>query len=157
MSERAIYWLTFAAALSTGLSAGLFFAFSNSVMTALGRVPAAAGIAAMQQVNAVIQNPLFFLVFFGPALLSVVLIAAALLGWGGGGWTIAAGLLYLAGIMAVTIVVNVPMNQALEAVDPASAAGAALWADYLARWTFWNHVRTASGAGALACYLLALR
>lgn len=160
MSERLVSILLVAAGFGAGLNAGLFFIFSNTVMTALGRMAPSGGIAAMQQINIVIQNPVFFLAFFGTALLSVVLVAAALLGWlpNGAGWAALIGaVVYLAGIIAVTIVFNVPMNNALAAADPASAAGEALWQDYLARWTMWNHVRTVSGLISSGAFILAIR
>lgn len=159
MGERLQFWLVFAAALGSGLMAGLFFVFSNTVMAALGRIPASAGIAAMQQINVAIQNPLFFVGFFGPALLSAILIAACALGWavGGTSWIVAGSVLYLAGIIGVTIAFNVPMNEALAAADPSAADGAELWADYLKRWTMWNHVRSIAGFGALAAFMLALK
>lgn len=159
MSERLVSILLVAAGFGAGLNAGLFFIFSNTVMTALGRMAPSGGIAAMQQINIVIQNPVFFLAFFGTALLSVVLVAAALTGWlpSGAGWALAGAVIYLAGIIAVTIVFNVPMNNALAAVDPASAAGEVLWQDYLARWTMWNHVRTVSGLISSGAFILAIR
>jgi len=43
--------MTLVAALGCGLMAGLFYAFSVSVMKALARLPSAAGIAAMQFIN----------------------------------------------------------------------------------------------------------
>ena len=49
-------------------------------MSALGRVAAQCGIAAMQSINVTVLNPLFFTVF-GTAVLSLVLAIAALLGW----------------------------------------------------------------------------
>ena len=52
-----------AAALGSGLIGGLFFAFSSFVMKALGRLPPAKGIAAMQEINVVVLNPLFFAAF----------------------------------------------------------------------------------------------
>ena len=159
MSERVFYVLTFLAALGSGVMGGLFFAYSTSVMGALGRIAPVGGIAAMQAVNVVIQNPVFFLAFFGPALLSLVLAAAALLGWhGGSALPIYAGAaFYLVGIIGVTIVCNVPMNNALAVVDPASAEGAQYWATYLSNWTAWNHVRTVAGIAACVSYILALR
>ncbi|MFI0846303.1 DUF1772 domain-containing protein [Mesorhizobium sp. IMUNJ 23232] len=159
MSERVFQTLTILAAVGSGVMGGLFFAYSTSVMGALGRVAPAGGIAAMQAVNVVIQNPVFFIAFFGPALLSLVLAAAALLGWhGGSAVAIYVGAaFYLAGIMAVTIAINVPMNNALMAVDPASAEGARYWATYLSNWTAWNHVRTVAGIAACVSYILALR
>jgi len=53
----------------------------------------------------------------------------------------------------LTIAFNVPRNDALAAVDPASAEGASLWASYVTVWTAWNHVRTVA---ALAAALLTL-
>ena len=55
------------AALGCGLMAGVFFAFSAFVMNALARLPAAAGIAAMQSINITVINPLFMTVFLGTA------------------------------------------------------------------------------------------
>ena len=69
--EGVLHILTFAAALGAGLMAGLFFAFSTCVMTALGRQPAPCGIAAMQAVNEVILNPVFLLVFMGTPAVSL--------------------------------------------------------------------------------------
>jgi uncharacterized membrane protein len=36
---------------------------------------------------------------------------------------------------SVTIVFNVPLNEALALVEPDSTEGARLWASYLANWT----------------------
>jgi uncharacterized membrane protein len=159
MSERIISIAVIAAAIGAGLTGGVFFAFSVSVMSALSRVSPASGIAVMQQINIVILNPLFFLALFGPALLAIVLLVAVAFGWvGSGGVMIAAGaLIYLIGLIGVTMVFNVPMNDALAAVDPASAQGAAVWQDYLSRWTMWNHVRTIAGVLSTLAFILALR
>ena len=48
--------------------------------------------------------------------------------------------------MIVTFAFNVPLNDVLATVDPASPEGARQWASYLVTWTNWNHVRI---AGAL--------
>lgn len=150
--------LTFAAALGSGIMAGFFYSFSNVIMGSLARIPAPVGIAAMQSINIVVQNPVFFLLFFGTALLSLILIAMAAMGYatGGTGVLVAGGVVYLVAVIGVTIFFNVPMNNALAATDPASAAGAESWADYLRRWTMWNHVRTVGNVAALALFLLAL-
>jgi uncharacterized membrane protein len=50
---------------------------------------------------------------------------------------------------------NVPRNDALARVDPASDEGARVWAGYVASWTAWNHVRTAAAAAAAAAFTLA--
>jgi uncharacterized membrane protein len=151
--------VTFAAALGSGLMAGLFFVFSVFMMTALARLGAPQGIAAMQSVNVAIINPLFLVVFMGTAMLSLVAAVAAIWNWSaeGSGWLLAGSLLYLVGIIAVTMIFNVPLNDALAAVDPASGEGAALWERYPDVWVKWNHIRTIAGLGALACFIQALR
>jgi hypothetical protein len=55
-----LFVLTFLAALGSALIGGLFFAFSAFVMRALGRLPPAGGIAAMQSINVAVLNPVFF-------------------------------------------------------------------------------------------------
>src|SRR3990172_7116821 len=64
-----MFALPFIAALGSGLIGGVFFAFSALVMKALGRLPPAGGIAAMQSINVAVLNPVFFGAFFGTAIL----------------------------------------------------------------------------------------
>jgi uncharacterized membrane protein len=158
MTERIALIATFVAALGAGIMGGLFFIFSNTVMAALGKLSAENGIAAMDSINATILNGTFLSVFMGTGLVSAVLVVCWLLGWmpSGGTLALAGSLVYLVGIIGVTMVFNVPMNDALAAVQPDSAAGASLWQDYLSRWTMWNHVRTIAGIGASALFILAL-
>ncbi len=148
----------FAAALGTALMAGLYFAFSIAVMSALGRIAPASGMAAMQSINVVILNPWFFLAFFGTAAVCAVLAVMALLHWGepGVALLLIACALYLVGNIAVTMVFNVPLNNALAAADPAGTGGAALWSRYLSTWTAWNHVRTLCCVAALALLITAI-
>lgn len=154
--ERLTHALTFVAALGSGLMAGLFFIFSVTVMAALARLTPANGIAAMQSINAVILGSTFLGVFMGTALISAVLCVAWLLGWGSGGlYMLAASVVYLVGIIGVTMVFNVPMNDALVAMNPQSAEAASYWQKYLTDWTVWNHVRTVAGIGSLALFILA--
>ncbi len=147
-----------AAALGCGLIAGLFFAFSVSVMKALGALPHAQGIAAMQSINIVILNLWFLTAFFGTGAACLVLVVAALLRWSdpGAGYALSGGLLYLIGALLVTMAFNVPRNNALARVEVASAEGAKLWADYLNTWTAWNHVRTIAALAAAASFTLSL-
>jgi uncharacterized membrane protein len=55
------------------------------------------------------------------------------------------------------MVFNVPLNNALAVVDPASADAASLWSRYVSSWTAWNHVRTVAALAAAASFTLALR
>lgn len=95
---------------------------------------------------------------FGTGLICLVLIAAALLGWNQTGtyWLLAGAVIYLIGNPIVTMVFNVPLNDALAAVDPASANGAAVWTNYLSEWVMWNHVRTVTAIVSMACFIMAL-
>ena len=131
--ERLMFALTFLSALGAGLVAGIFFAFSAFIMSALGRLPPAGGISAMQSINVVVLNPLFFAVFFGTAAASLALAIAALIGWFNASATylLAGSLLYLVGTILVTIVFNVPLNNRLASVTPGSSEGAAVWTRYL--------------------------
>ena len=154
-----LFALPLVAALGCGLIAGVFFAFSSFVMRALGRLPPAEGMAAMQSINVVVLNPVFLGVFMGTAVSCLAAVVLALLRWRepGSAWLLAGGLLYLVGTFLVTIAFNVPRNDALAAVVPTAPEAARLWADYLVSWTAWNHVRTAAALAALASFLFALR
>jgi uncharacterized membrane protein len=55
-----------------------------------------------------------------------------------------------------TIFLNVPLNNALAAVDPASSSAASVWGNYLKNWTVWNHVRTIASSIASALYMMAI-
>ena len=157
MSEI-IFMLTLAAVLGSGIVAGIFYAFSSFVMGALGKLPAPEGIAAMQSINIVVINPVFFLAFFGTAALSIMLGGYAIAHWGtpGAGLLFLGALFYLAGCILVTMVFNVPLNNRLAAADPASPEGAELWRLYLVRWTRWNTVRTVAPSVSLVLFVLAM-
>ncbi|MCA1490912.1 DUF1772 domain-containing protein [Sinorhizobium alkalisoli] len=148
--------LAFAAAIGSGLMAGLFFVFSVCVMRALSRLPAEQGIAAMNAINVAIQNPLFLVAFMGTAILGLALIVAAFIMGERGSYLLAAGgLAYLVGTFLVTVIFNVPLNDALAAAR--GEAAAALWQQrYLTDWVRWNHVRTIASIGALALFVLGL-
>ena len=154
--EKLFVLLTIVAALGSGLIAGAFFVFSVAVMRALERVPG--GMAAMQSMNVVIINPMFIGVFMGTAVLCLGLAVASIMRWQfpGSTWLLAGCLLYLVGSIGVTMIFNVPMNNALVAADPSSDAGQEIWKNYLTNWTFWNHVRTIASLGATASFITAL-
>ncbi|MFI6787366.1 DUF1772 domain-containing protein [Nonomuraea sp. NPDC050383] len=134
-----------------GLMAGLFYAFSTTVMPALDAVEPAQATAAMRSVNRTILNPWFLPVFLlAPA---ASLAAGVFLLTGGsaaaGVLCLAAAAVYGLGTLATTAALNVPMNNALEAGDMD-------WAAYSPRWTRWNHVRSLSCAAALVLTGVAL-
>ena len=52
--------------------------------------------------------------------------------------------------------VNVPMNNALDAIDPDDDQGTSYWRTYLQRWTAWNHVRALAGTAASVVLVVSL-
>lgn len=146
------------AAIGAGLTAGIFYAFSTFVMAGLGRIPPEQGIAAMNSINVTVINPWFMAVFMGTPALCAILIVMALFKWSepASFLIIAASAIYIVGSFFVTVIFNVPLNNALAAAAPASSEGAALWARYLVEWTWWNHVRTAAPLVAMALIIIGL-
>ncbi len=156
MLDGYLFILALAGALGSGLIGGVFFAFSDFVMPALALLPAQWGMVAMQSINVTVLNRGFLGVFMGMALLSVVALVSAMLQWhrDGAVFLFAGSLLYLGGSFLVTIVFNVPRNETLAAAGPKEESSAALWSEYLAGWTRWNHVRT--GASLIAAFFFCL-
>ena len=158
MTDGFVSLLTFVSAIGSGLVAGIFFAFSAFVMKALSRIPPARGISAMQSINVTVINPWFLVPFLGTGLGCIALAVRSFSNWQtpDARYQLAGSMLYLVGTILVTFVFNVPRNDALAAVDPASTDGARLWSVYVTRWTAWNHVRTAAALAAAVSFTLAL-
>ncbi|GLX94958.1 anthrone oxygenase family protein [Herbidospora sp. NBRC 101105] len=134
------------ALLLMGNIAGLFYAYSVSVIPGLNASRADHAVAAMQQINVKILNPLFFASFIGAPLVAA-LAGVLLLGSGHRGAALlffAATAVYVLGSFVPTAIVNVPLNNALlaagEITDPARAAR--VWAEFAPKWAPWNHLRT---------------
>ena len=100
----------------TALQAGLMYDFNVDTVPALRSINGKAHIAMMQAINEKIENPVFFLSFFGPVLL---LPLAAFLHRGEPqfGWLVAAAVLFIAGNVGVTVAGNIPLNNKLAKID----------------------------------------
>ncbi|MFJ4656447.1 DUF1772 domain-containing protein [Nocardia sp. NPDC088792] len=133
-----------AATLTTGLIAGVFFAYATSVMTALGQGDDRTFVDVMQRINVVIINPWFMFAFMG-AVGFTVLAAALHLGRGARTTLLWLAVALLLNVIAffVTSGVNVPLNtQLANAGDPAHIADlAAVRAHFETSWVRWNIVR----------------
>ncbi|MGV9625819.1 anthrone oxygenase family protein [Streptomyces sp. NPDC003487] len=158
MIEGPYLVLAVAGVLATGLMAGVFCAFSVLVMRALGALPPAQGVAAMNAINRAAMTPAFMVVFVGAAVVCAVIAVVTFVLWPEDGAValLVGSALHLFGSFGVTAAANVPRNDTLLKLTPDSPEAAAYWPSYLREWTRWNHVRTvASGAAALA-YVVAL-
>lgn len=158
MLESWLVPLTLAAAVGCGVIGGVFFAFSTFVLQALGRLPAAQGISAMQSINVAAVRPAFMTMLFGTAAVCLALAVHGVVNWGeeDAVLLVAGSGLYLVGNIVVTIGGNVPLNDSLAALDPDGADVAMHWDSYLRRWSWWNHVRTATATAASAVFAVAL-
>ncbi|MGW0612065.1 anthrone oxygenase family protein [Streptomyces sp. NPDC002788] len=150
--------LTVLGVLGTGLVAGVFCGFSTFVMRGLSALPPAQGVAAMRAVNVAAVTPPFMIVFLGSAVLCAVIAVVTFVLWPDEGTVelLVGSVLYLFGTFGLTMVANVPRNDALAKLEPGTPQAAAYWPAYVREWTMWNHVRTVASAGAALAYVLAL-
>jgi uncharacterized membrane protein len=142
-----------AAAVTTGLSAGLLWGWAVSVMPALRGAPDPLFVGFVQRANRAILNGWFLLCFVGALVLDVAALILALLD-GRIPLTVAVGLallLYLATV-GITRLVHIPLNNRMDAATPESG----IRHDFEGPWTRWNLVRSLTGAASLAALCWAL-
>lgn len=154
MSSLAVL-LIFITVLFSGAMAGLFYAYSISVMWGLDAISGQDAVAAMQSINQQIQNPIFFTTFFLTPLVAVAAaIACTMAGQTSAAVAVAAaGIIYVFGAFVPTVAINVPMNEALAILGTGREED---WLAYSPRWTFWNHLRTLACFASLASSAAAL-
>lgn len=104
----------------TSLLAGVFFAYMVSVNGALHRLKDAEYVRAMQAINIVILNPLFFLSFMGPLVLLPWVTYLHLSDLTQFGLLLTATIVYIVGAFGITVGGNVPMNEKLAMVNAGS-------------------------------------
>ena len=158
MTDAILTVLLWFSAIGCGMMAGIYFAFSTFIMRALASIPQASGAGGMQAINRVILKSSFIPLFMGTTLACVVLAGLALLRLGerGAAAVLAGGVVYVIGMFVCTMLLNVPLNNALDAVDAASPEATPVWTRYLKDWVRWNHVRTIASAVACALFIAAL-
>ena len=145
-------------AILTALIAGLFYAWSVSVMPGFARLNDREFVDAMQATNRAIQNPLFFVSFFGAPLL---LIVSTVLHYGESPhfwYLLAATIVLIVGMFGVTVAGNVPLNNTLERFDLAAATAEEIARQRTAferRWNNLNTIRTIAATLALLLVVIA--
>lgn len=108
----------------TALIAGLFYAFSCAVNPGLAKLSDEGYLAAMQSINKEIQNLLFLTSFMGTLLLLPVSTWLQFrAGITDSFWLLlAATFVYTIGVFGLTMLGNVPLNQALDRFSLSSAS-----------------------------------
>ncbi|MGY6647957.1 anthrone oxygenase family protein [Wenyingzhuangia sp. IMCC45574] len=148
--------ILFTAIALTGLSAGLFYAWEVSVIPGTKRINDVAYIQVMQSINRAIINPAFMMVFLGTffvqlfclyqyrgtSLFVVILIAT---------------LVYFLGTILVTILGNVPLNNALDLLSLENISIAELTeyrTEYQSKWNLYHKLRTVFSVLSFVVFLI---
>ncbi len=143
----------------TGLLAGVFFGYAVSVNWGLHRLQDIEYVRAMQSINVVILNPLFFLSFLGPVvLLPTVTFLSRGSDSGRFELLLAASLLYILFSFVLTVRGNVPLNNQLAAFDSSTASDkqiADARAHYEGPWNRLHAIRTVASLAAMALIFVA--
>ena len=123
-----------------GLLAGTYLAFAIAVMPALHNQPDDVFVRVMNRISVVIVNPVFLAIFLGAPIITAAFAWSnrTPLAFG----ALAAALLAL----LVTVIANVPLNDALAATGNRDA--------FETPWLIWHAIRTA--AATVAFVLLCL-
>ena len=149
-----------AATLACALTAGLVFGFAVVVMPGIAKLPDRDFLQAFKRMDGMIQNgaPLFMLVWVGSivsVILTLVLGTLQLQGielyllW-------FASSLYLLGVQGPTIRFNIPLNNAVQALEMDSLTEPELAearAQFEAPWNRWNRFRTMTATVSVVALL----
>jgi len=149
---------TFFVAITTGI----LYGYACSVNPGLRKLSDAEYLHAMQEINRAILNPWFFACFVGPLL---TYLATCFIMYQSHGvnetflLTCSSALLYFFGVFIITIVKNVPLNDALDQIHVAESSVELLHNHrrmFEVPWNLFHLVRTTTGVVALIILLLAL-
>ena len=148
-----------AATLLIGLTAGLCFTWGNAVTPGIGQLDDMGYLQAFQKMNRSIENPLFFMVFMGSALVG---IAAIFTSRGVSDLhfrlVLVAVIIYCLGVILVTIMGNVPLNQILDKTDLAASTLEELQAlreKFERPWNRFHSIRVVSGVVSFGLLIVA--
>ncbi|GCE30096.1 membrane protein [Dictyobacter alpinus] len=148
------------AALTTGLTAGVFFGYQVSIIPAFTALSNTAYIDAMQRINNAIQNPAFLVTFMSPAIFLPVATYLRRKTSFSLPFTFlfVATCLYIVGTFGVTMAANVPLNDALAAFSFQTATPeqiATARTAFQDPWNFWHLIRTVASVGSFLLIIIA--
>lgn len=133
------------AALVMAVNAGVFLAFSDFIMPSFAQTDPTSGRRAMQAINTRVLRSIFVVSLIG---MGPVALALAVWGWmQDAPLIVVGGVIYALGVVGVTMLGNVPMNNRLDRGEAAEG----YWGTYQTGWTRWNHLRTVANVVAAGC------
>lgn len=149
MTERVSAAVVLVAIVLNALQAGTYYTWASGVMPGLARTGDRTFVEAIQEMNRAIVNPVFMLSFLGAPVAS--LVAVVVVDGEGRAWSVAASAA-AATTLLVTVVGNIPLNNAIErAGDPAALADpAAVRRAFEPRWVRLNALRAVTSTLATA-------
>ncbi|MEO0688952.1 MAG: anthrone oxygenase family protein [Pseudomonadota bacterium] len=144
-------------ALWSAIVGGNFSAFSEFIMSAHKKTEPAGGIEAMQNINRDVIKTQFVAGILSIAAFSAIFAVYSLFVFEGAALVtlILASLVYLASVFLVTMVGNVPMNEALARLDHDSLDARIYWERYARTWTQLNHARSLGSILTSGLYIIA--
>ena len=153
-------FVLFGSVVLTGLSAGLFYAWSVSVIPGTQKIADATYLETMQSINRAILNAPFFLIFFGSMIFLSISSIYQFHNKGITFWLLLiSSILYLLGTVGVTGIGNVPLNDKLDMLKLAemnSGKMAEFRKFYEASWNRLHLVRTGFAVISFVFTLLAV-
>ena len=147
----------FAATITSGLAAGAFALYAHTIMPGLKATDDRTFVAAFQAIDRAIINPWFMAGAFFGALVTTAAAVATQLGRAPLGWALAALALTVV-VVAITLAVNVPLNDAIKAAGDPDAIDVSRVREefHETRWATWNLVRVGASLAAFSCLAWAL-
>ena len=150
-----------ATTLLCSLVAGLVFGFAVVVMPGIAKLSDREFLMAFKRMDGIIQDsePLFMLVWVGSLIAMISTLVLGTIELSGSERALAwfASALYLIAVQGPTIRFNIPLNNALQALDLESMSErdlAEARAQFELPWNRWNRVRTLAAVVSVSALLL---
>lgn len=150
-------FILFASVVLTGLSAGLFYAWSVSVIPGTQHINDSTYLVTMKSINKAILNAAFFLIFFGSIVfLSISSIYQFHTNRVAFWLLLTSSILYLLGTIGVTVFGNVPLNDQLDILS-LTELNSGKMAEFRKFYeTNWNRLHVIRTVFAVASFLLSV-
>jgi uncharacterized membrane protein len=153
--------LLFLSTLLCALITGLLYGYACSVNPGLNKLPDLCYLKSMQSVNKEIQNPVFFCSFFGTVLMLPLTTWYAFHHASAASFylILSASILYLVGVLGVTVFGNIPLNETLGLLNINSANPGELSHQrglFEVAWNRYHILRTVCSFISLICTIAAI-